>query len=315
MAANVQELIEYCLYELAKIKKDKSRIIAAHFGTIKSFKEASKEDISNIKFVGGERALNLNSRELDRIILLQHSDQLDDSESPSTMFTKIIAKRFLETQFININQLKLEGLNCNPMLVTALKLDTPHKLLTYSVYQSASRSIVTSFGSTVQKLLLYSGENIFDAKYESSQHDTKWDLVKILGEVKSWIEVKSGPNDLDKTQIVSYKAAIESVEMNGEKAYIGETYGTRHQETITHSLYKQYLERWEERTLIGRELWDFVSDDESYHEKLMVSLREVAQSVLHDRSIIEAIEDKIEELKIIFSSRYDSVEAYIDSLW
>jgi len=315
MAATVQELIEFCLVELAKIQKNKAKIISAHFGTIQSFKDANEDALLNIRFINGERAFNLTHNELDRIKALRQGTILDGDLVPSQNFTKIFAEIFLDTQIKSIRQLAIEGLNCNPILATALKLDNPTKLLQYSVYQSASRSIVTSFGFFVQKLLLCSGEHIYDAKNEMSLHDTKWDLIKKLGEIKSWIEVKSGPNDLNKTQIISYQKAIELVEQQGDKAYIGETYGTRDLETITHSLYKQYLANWKERTLIGRELWAFVSDDQEYHEKLMAILRGVAQSILHERSIIDEIELKIEELLTDFNNRYTSVDNFIDTLW
>ena len=94
-----------------------------------------------------------------------------------------------------------------------------------------------------------------------------------MGDVVTWIEVKSGPNDIDKAQILHYKEKIEDIEGKGEKAYIGETYGKRSMNTITHNHYKTSLPDWEKRTLIGREFWDFVSDDPDYHKKLMILLR------------------------------------------
>lgn len=282
---------------------------------MQSFKDASQDDIFNIQFVGGESSFALNTNERNRIISLQRASILDINLSPSQNLIKIIATDFLNTQIQSVQQLTMQSLNCNPILVTALKLDTSEKLLRYSVYQSASRSIVTSFGYFVQKLLLYSGENIYDAKDEPSFHGTKWDLVKRLEDVKSWIEVKSGPNDLNKTQILSYQSAIQQVEASGAKAYIGETYGTRAMETITHNLYKQYLNNWEQRTLIGRELWDFVSDDPDYHSKLISLLRDVANTVLNERSVIEHIEMKIETLVTEFNQLYSAVDDFIDTLW
>jgi len=89
--------------------------------------------------------------------------------------------------------------------------------------------------------------------------------------------------------------------------------------TITHGLLKQYLENWEERTLIGRELWDFISDDKNYHIKLIDLLLEAADTVLMSNSIIEEIEEAIRRILDDFYERYenenDKVSSYLDDLW
>lgn len=54
----------------------------------------------------------------------------------------------------------------------------------------------------MQNLLLYSNEYIFDGKTYEEGDKTKFDLViDRLGEVKSFLEIKSGFNDMDAGQV------------------------------------------------------------------------------------------------------------------
>lgn len=65
----------------------------------------------------------------------------------------------------------------------------------------------------MQNLLLYSNEFIFDGKNYEEGGRTKWDLViDRLGEVKSFLEIKSGFNDMDAAQVKHYGEEIRRVE-------------------------------------------------------------------------------------------------------
>jgi len=320
MASNVQELIEYVLIKNALIQKEKAKTISTRFGDVKTFLETPPESYSEFTYVGGERALRFSFDEMQRVKKIQTSNLLKSNFSPSENFVKILGMNFLKTQISMLHSLSLEKMIVSPILIASLKFTTPQQIIKYNVYQSASRSIVTSMGFIVQDLLKYSGPDIYDAKECSEIHGTKWDLVKRkLGDVVTWIEVKSGPNDIDKAQILHYKEKIEAIEEKGEKAYIGETYGKRSMNTITHHHYKTSLPDWEKRTLIGRELWDFVSDDPDYHKKLMVLLREAAENILMTKNIMEEIEETYERILKEFNEKYkdskDPVKDYLEDMW
>lgn len=320
MAGTVQGLIEFVLTKhihkapSTELKK-KAKIIASHFNDLTVFLSAKEKDFSSIQFVGGE-VLDLRKKDLEFIKEIQISKLINPKLNSQQNLCKIATELFIKRQLVMIEELTLDGLNCNPILISALRLQTPNALIKFYTYQAVGRSIVTSLGYLVQELLIYSGENIYDAKNEEAGTRTKWDLIKEkTGEIKSWIEVKSGPNDLDKTQVLHYKTEIEEIEKKGERAYIGETYGKRTTPTITHGLYKQYLPNWEKRTLIGTELWDFISDDPSYHEKLIKLLMETAEVFLDDHSLVEVIEEKIVKLIENFMREYKTVPKFINTLW
>ena len=268
----------------------------------------------------GGRSFELSGDDLKAIKGLQSNGILDPAMPPSQNFIKILAARFLKTQITAINGLSLDQLNANPILIAALKLDSPEAIVKFYVYQAISRSIVTSMGSLVQELLIHSGTDVYNAKGMESGGDTKWDIVKkgVRGAV-AWIEVKSGPNDIDRTQLLSYKNAIEVVERRRQKGFIGETYGRRGSNTVSHGLYKQYLPDWERRTLIGRELWEFVSNDKKYPTKLVTLLRDAGRKILTSRTILQEMDLCVKRVEKEFYGKYGksggAVQHYLDSLW
>jgi len=320
MAGTVQGLIEFVLTKHIDLApsldlKKKAKIIASHFNDLAAFLSATEKDFSSIKFIGGD-VLKLDKKDLGFIRKIQTSKIINPKLNSQQNLCKIATEIFIKRQLAMISVLTLGDLNCNPILISALKLHTPHEVIKFYTFQAVGRSIVTSLGFLVQDLLLYSGENIYDAKNEEPGVGTKWDLVKQkAGEVRAWIEVKSGPNDLDKAQILHYQKAIEAIEKKGERAFIGETYGKRTSKTITHGLYKQYLEEWEKRTLIGNELWDFISDDPIYHEKLIKLLTETAEVFLSNHSLVDVIDDKIVKLTEIFIKEHKTVSQFMNTLW
>lgn len=140
-------------------------------------------------------------------------------------------------------------------------------------------------------------------------------VVDRLGEVKSFLEIKSGFNDMDAGQVKHYADEIKLVEEAGNKGYIGITYGKKDDNTVTAGLLKTYVPNWEDKTLVGKELWDFISENENYHTILIESIDSVANTTLQNVSIVQKIEDKIAELIEVFHTNYTSLSEYYESLW
>lgn len=215
-----------------------------------------------------------------------------------------------------LSTISIDTFNANPLLCTALNFKTPEEFVRYNAYQAIGRSIVTSMGFLVQNLLLYSNEYIFDGKDYKEGEKTKFDLViDRLGEVKSFLEIKSGFNDMDAGQVKHYADEIKLVEASGNRGYIGITYGRKDDNTVTAGLLKTYVPNWEEKTLVGKELWDFISDNENYHTLLIESIDNVANATLGNISIVQKIEDRINELIEVFHKKYRSLGEYYESLW
>lgn len=310
----LHEMLAFVLRNDAGLTEGKSRSLASYFSSIDEFLSVTKESLANVKGISGRRTINLTDEEISRIIQIRSLNYLDTNASVPQNFLGAISRAFTKRQMEMIKSLDLSKLSPNPLLVKALNIHTPEELVKVNVYMVVTRSIVTSMGFFVEHLLLASSDSI-----EKGPRGSGWDLVKKKGGDTHWIQVKSGPNDMDKDQIVYWSEKITEKINEGDKAYIGMTYGKKTNETVTLGLMKQLLPNWEMKTLVGRELWDFVSDDPTYHTTLFDTLRRSAQQVLQRRSICEEIEKCVERIIGEFTSAYGAGEKgvlkYIESIF
>lgn len=295
--------------------KNKLNCIAGMFSSLRGFKTTSIDRINRFTTVEGELCFKpLTPKEETAVRNFQR--EIDLKKSIVQNFTVILTKQFVNKQLLKIDEISVEEFNANPILCKALNLKTPEEFIRYNAYQAIGRSIVTSMGFLVQNLLLYSNEYIFDGKTYKEGDKTKFDLViDRLGEVKSFLEIKSGFNDLDAGQVKHYCDEINLVEATGNRAYIGITYGKKNSGTVSEGLFRTYVEDWERKVLVGRELWDFISENDNYHILLIATIDEVANTMLHNVSVVQKIEEKINRLINKFKQEYSSLEAFYETLW
>lgn len=295
--------------------KNKLNVIATQFSTLRGFKYATIASLNDIRTIEGDNAFRpLTAKEAKSVTAFQHEIDLDKNIVQN--FIKILTKEFVNKQIAMLSTISIDTFNANPILCTALNLKTPEEFVRYNAYQAIGRSIVTSMGFLVQNLLLYSNEYIFDGKDYEEGDKTKFDLViDRLGMVKAFLEIKSGFNDMDAGQVKHYADEISMVEAAGHRGYIGITYGKKEDATVTAGLLKTYVPDWESKTLVGKELWDFISDNENYHTMLIENIDSVANTILHNVSIVQKIEDRITELIEYFHRKYKNLNEYYESLW
>lgn len=295
--------------------KNKLNVIAAQFSTLEGFKRATIDSLNGIRTIEGDSGFRkLTPKETNAIISFQN--EIDTDNGIVQNFTKILTKEFLKKQINMLSSISIDSFNANPILCTTLNLKTPEEFVRFNAYQSIGRSIVTSMGFLVQDLLLYSNEYLYDGKNYVEGKETKWDLVlDRLDKVKAFLEIKSGFNDMDAAQVKHYGNEIKRVESEGNKAYFGITYGKKNKPTVTSGLLKSYVTDWEDKTLVGRELWDFISESENYHTILIDTIDSVASATLQNMSIVQKIEEKIKELTEEFYNNYSSLDEYYESLW
>jgi hypothetical protein len=320
MASTTQQLIikGFQIHSKTSNKELKSKIemIASHYGNVSSFLEASRNDFDKLVFKIGTPTFRLTENNFAKIQAFQNSGLIDGKLSVQENFIKILTTQFVQRQLDMIDNLELETLNINPILAGSLNLDNGTDLIRYYAYQSISRSMVTSVGFLVQNLLLYASDSITDGKDNELGVETKWDLVVDKeDQITSYLEIKSGTNDLNKSQIHHFEKEIKQIEKQGFRAFIGETYGKREDKTVTHGLLKMYLPEWEKRTLIGKELWAFVSGQENYHDKLIDTLFKTSKELLADDTFIKKIEERIKPLSADFRNKYKSYNDFLKSLW
>lgn len=222
-------------------------------------------------------------------------------------YLRLIGRDFIRTQILNLRGTSLEKLNPNPFLITVLNLKNADEMIEFLVFQRAARSIVTSFGFCLERLLIASG---------SVEMKKGFDVFKIINGITHYIQVKSGTSDMDKDQITYWKNKINEVEKKGSKGYIGMPYGKKDENAITINLMKSYLPNWEARTLIGKDLWEFISEKDNFHEKVLECLKLSALEILNNHTILNEIDTTKERIKAEYKQRFgDNVENYVKSLF
>ncbi|MEG3967420.1 PmeII family type II restriction endonuclease [Microcoleus sp. T2B6] len=301
MSEQLHELLAFVLEKEVGLPARKSQSLAGHFAELEEFINLEAETLINgISSISGKRGLRFTPDEIERILAFISSGQLSLQLTMAENFLASICRDFTGRQLVMVENLTLGKIHPNPFLIRALNLDTPEEVVRLNVYMTATRYIVTSMGLFIQKLLISCSESA-----EIPPEESGWDAIKTTSDgEKCWIQVKSGPNDMDKDQIVYWAAKIEEKIQEGDRAYIGIAYGKRTNKTVTLGLLKQILPNSEMITLIGRELWDFVSEDTRYTVNLFEVLRQSASQVLAQSSIDEAIERCSDRIIAEFIGKY-----------
>lgn len=315
MSDKLHEMLALVFENDAGLKTSRGRTVASYFSSIQDFEEVTKEDLMNLIGFRGKKTIKLAPEEIESILKVR-DDGLVDPKAPITdNFLTAISRAFTKTQLKMINKLTLTELNPNPLLIRLLNLGTPDELVRLYVYSRVSRSIVTSMGFFVEKLLLASSDSVIKGPRGSG-----WDIVKTDEKGKEhWVQVKSGPSDMDKDQVEYWSKKIEEKIKEGNSAYIGITYGKKEMKTITLNFIKQIIPDWELKLLVGRDLWDFISGDTTYHNRLFDIFRRAAVFVLQGNSICDEIEKCINRIEGEFIEIYgngtEGVNRYLEELF
>jgi len=303
-----QKLIAVALEVYGGFSESKATKVSYLFNSTEEFLNVTREQLLSVKTVSGSN-VRLSGDEIDRIIQVSRSGKVRADRDTAQNYISVVTDSFIRRQIENIRNISLEKLNPNPFIAKSLNLNSPRELIEFNVYALAIRSIVTSMGFFVEDLLLSTSDSVEPVK-------SGWDILKTdQNGTIHYIQVKSGPNDMDKDQIIGWIKMIEEVESQGHRGYIGVTYGRRDSETVTLTLLRRLMDNWEKRTLIGRELWDFLSDDPTFLDRLLETLKETALSVLNTGSILNEIEVAVERVTKEFTDRFgrdeDGVKNYI----
>ncbi|NEP02503.1 MAG: hypothetical protein F6K58_28415 [Symploca sp. SIO2E9] len=306
-------MLIYALEKEIGLTQTKARSLASCFVDIEDFLNVEADQIKNIKSISGKKMVKLTDDEIARILDFKSSGYLSSQLTVAENYLAVICRVFTKRQLDMIGRLTMKDLNPNPFLIRAINLDTPEEVVRLNVYMAATRSIVTSMGFFIENLLLSSSETINKAS-------SGWDLIKTMdnGE-RAWLQIKSGTNTMNKDQIKSWTKEINNKIAEGDQAYLCFSYGKRNNDTVTLGLLKQLLPEWESRTLIGGELWNFVSDNSEYSSQLFEILRNSASQILNQRSISSEIEACAKRLTDEFIRKYgegeQGISNYIESIF
>ena len=193
----------------------------------------------------------------------------------------------------------------NPILAKALGFKDFESLARFYVYQRIGRSLLTSFGANMEKLvrLMLDGER-----------GEWWDVVKNTSSANYYVSVKSGPRDMNKDQTAEFSRRAKDIMRDDPKArpFIAMGYGKQAWPVITETLNREGLDP-ELYSFVGKRLYAKLSGDADYYKKILdlVVNAEVRVEGLRHKTIIELMDSKVAEIVEGFSSKYNTVDALL----
>jgi hypothetical protein len=224
--------------------------------------------------------------------------------SPSEARVANVVERFVQNGIRNIRELTatelIDEAAINPFLVKALGIDDFDSLARFYVYQRIGRSLVTSFGTTIEHMV---------RALAGGQPGEWWDVRKAVGETTYYMSVKSGPRDMDKDQVEHFADRARRIMSTDHTALpvIAMGYGREPLGVIPSTLRNQHLDP-DRHTLTGKQLYDTITGETDYHTRLLDLTGRVAFRALGDRRFIDLIENKVREIAEGFRGRYRSVD-------
>lgn len=245
--------------------------IAEHFESLQDFLSADRNKFLNIKNAKGRQILS--DEKISKLVSCKK--EIVSGRSISETWVYFLSRCFIRNQVDTLNAMVFDDLDINPFLAKALDLHTPEDIIRFNMYQSVTRSVVTSWGSLVEKMIKYSGCEPETIKIGIKGREP--DLVKIVGGKTYCFQIKSGPNTMNVDMVESLNRVMEELEKKGYIGLLGMTYGRR--EKISGQIIGN-LHNAETRTKIGRELWDFISESVNYHKKVIQIIELATKEVL-----------------------------------
>ena len=280
-----KELIAVITMQADGIGSTMGGAIAEYFDNLQDFLKAEPNEFKKIARKGGKQALKDDV--IQRVVAVKAGVVLGKSVSETWVF--VLTKTFLRDQIDMLNSMDFDSVDINPFLIKALDLKTARDIILFNMYQWVTRSVVTSWGMLVEKLVKYSGCE--SEKPKIAGKGVQPDLKKIIGKKTYYLQIKSGPNTMNVGMVESLNEVIKTLEKKGHIGLLGMTYGKRSH--ISNQI-SGNLNGFEEKTKIGRELWDFISGSKNYHRKVIEAI-DSATSHLLEESFVALIDKKVDE--------------------
>ncbi|MBM2815975.1 MAG: hypothetical protein HW421_2737 [Ignavibacteria bacterium] len=257
MLYNEENLIVYLCKKVTKIGDTTAKAIADYFDcSITKFSSNQRNFIYFKNSNGKSKLSDFQINDIDHIV--NHYIK-DNSLSINEIWISVLIRDFVKHSIDELKETTLENLLINPFLVKAFGFDDHKEVVTFYFYQKITRSIVTSWGFTVEGLLLCSGA-------ENSELDG-FDMQVKRKDTIYQFQIKSSPNTMSMEQVRQLNTHIRNIKDRIINIPIlGMTYGTREQ---INSQIQSTLINFPDSTLIGKELWDFIADENGYCQKVL----------------------------------------------
>jgi hypothetical protein len=302
MKYNEENIIIYLCQKVEGIGEKTAIRIAGYMEDFANFYE-NTDRLSKFKTDKGKPVLTSNQITKIKNILKEYT--LDKNKSINELWISTLIRDFVKNCIKELQNTTLENLLINPFLVKAFGFDDHKEVVTFYFYQKITRSIVTSWGFTVEGLLLCSGA----VKSEITGFD-----MKVPRDNKAYhFQIKSSPNTMSIEQVRQLNTHIQNIKNKlNNIPMLGMTYGTRSQ---INSQIQSTLIGYPQSTMIGRELWDFIASEDGYCQKMLNWIDEIMN--LEPTKFSEELEKKkrllISDWEDKFGTGRSSIEKVLEN--
>jgi len=194
----------------------------------------------------------------------------------------------------------------NPFLAKSLGLNDFESLARYYVFQHVGRSVVTSFGSNMEQMIkvLFTGER-----------GDWWDVVRKTKKIHYYVSVKSGPNDVNKDMAEHFAERAKKIMEENSRArpFLCIVYG----KTISGIPAKAMKDKGidpEKYVIVGKKAYEIITGDPNFLDKVFKAAMNVKSSAGAEKTILESIDDKVDEIAAEFKKSYKNIdELYYDT--
>ena len=222
--------------------------------------------LSNFVSSKGKRFLKDN--QIEKIKEKINEYILNPTIEINSLWISVLIKDFVENSINELRNTTLEKLLINPFLVKAFGFDDHKEVVSFYFYQKITRSVVTSWGFTVEGLLLCSGAEKTEV--------TGFDMQVARNDKFFLLQIKSSPNTMSIEQVRQLNTHIKNIKNKIKNIpVLGMTYGTREQ--INGQIQSTLID-YSNSTKVGKELWDFIANEQGYCMKLLNLIDEITKS-------------------------------------
>lgn len=297
------ELIIHVLTKIQGIGDKTAAAIAVYYGTLDNFLDANFASLGSIINFQGKRVVKPTQAQA----ICEAIQEVPKGYSVKETWIRLLIKEFLDKQASMLENLSLSSLMINPFLVKALNLKTPDEVIKFNLYQSVTRSIVTSWGMYVQSILQRSGARKITEKHSG------FDIQKVYEDIVYYLQIKSSPNSMNVDMIRHFNTRVADLQKKGKKykALLGLAFGNK--DVVGHQI-TSYVDLPQSHVLVGKELWDFVSEETNFHCKVLNAIIEVVAEGSLPKNFSEMVEDKFEKLLDEWVNEYGEGQDSVDKV-
>ena len=185
-------------------------------------------------------------------------------------------------------------------MVRLLGLRTPEEVVGYFARSNFFISVATSLGFYLEHFLIDGHPNVEKLKegFDARKTDTEETFE---------LEFKSGPNDVNKTAMRQYNTDFQEKEKQGVTPILAMLYGTRDKSmAFTHA--ENELDKPDDWVMVGKEVWEFVSDVDDYDSRVMGWMVEAVNDLDLSNKILDQLDLTVSRLAEEFEEEFGKGE-------